>query len=154
MKEQFYGLSFEVLEDGTIRLEQHDYCGETVIVDVHPQQLFHIARSVHPNAPIKTDERIATLERRLCWLRDRFEECHSALPSDMYERCPEAFEFGAWLTASIDVSREFCADLVDASHGYQEKPLSSHSEAPSLSLGDSGLPEQPNGDLFADKARG
>jgi len=34
----------------------------------------------------------------------------------------------------------------------QEIPLPSHSEAPSLPLGDSVLPEHHNGDLFADKA--
>jgi len=49
MKEQFHDLSFEVMEDGTIRLEQHDYCGESVIVEAHPQQIHHIARSLQSN---------------------------------------------------------------------------------------------------------
>lgn len=156
MKEQFYDLSIETLGDGTIRLEQHDYSGESVIIDLHPQQAIHIANGLsvdaHQTQTNETAERITTLGRRLRWLRDRFAECHAALPSDMHERCPEAFEFDAWLTASIDVSSEFCADIARTSHDYLDKPLPSPLEAPSLALGDSGLPEYRNGDLFADKA--
>lgn len=115
MKEQFHDLSFEVLEDGTIRLEQHDHAGESVIVDAHPQQIIHIARTISAARPRQPDvqaERIATLERRLRWLRDRFEETRAVLPGDFYERIAEAFEFDAWLQASIDVANEHCADLV------------------------------------------
>lgn len=112
MKEQFHHLSFEVLDDGTIRLEQRDYCGESVLIDLHPAQLEYIAHSVRPNAPNEMTERITTLERRLCWLRDRFEEIRAAAPSDMFDFCSEAFEFDAWIQASIDVADEYCADLV------------------------------------------
>lgn len=111
MKEQFHDLGFEVLDDGTVRLEQRDYCGESVLIDLHPFQLEYIARSVQPNAPNWMAERITTLERRLRWLRDRFEETRAAAPRDMY-LCPEAFEFDAWIQASIDVANEYCADLV------------------------------------------
>lgn len=115
MKEQFHDLSIDTLDDGTIRVEQRDNCGESVIIDMHPQQIIHIARTIsagarQPQSNILV-ERIATLERRLRWMRDRFDECHAALPVDIYERCGDAFEFDAWLEASIDVSREFCADL-------------------------------------------
>jgi hypothetical protein len=41
--EQFYDLNFKQLCDGTIRLEQKDYCGEPCIIDLHPCQLRHIA---------------------------------------------------------------------------------------------------------------
>ncbi len=115
MKEQFYDLSFEVLDDGTVRLEQRDYCGDSVILDAHPQQIIHIARTVTATSPKRTtiaSERIAILERRLRWLRDRFEETRAAVPHDMFDRCPEAFEFDAWVQASIDVANEYCADLV------------------------------------------
>lgn len=111
MKEQFYDLSFETLADGTIRMKQHDYCGEAVIVDAHPQQLLHVARTLSADGVMP--ERIATLERRLLWLHGRFEETRAALPHDLYERCASAFEFDAWLQASIDVATEFCADLVN-----------------------------------------
>lgn len=109
MKEQFNDLGFEVLDDGTFSLEQHDYCGESVLIDLHPAQLEYIARSVQPNGMA---ERITTLERRLRWLRDRFEETHAAVPHDMFDRCSEAFEFDACIQASIDVAGEYCADLV------------------------------------------
>lgn len=127
MKEQFYDLSFEVLEDGTIRMEQGDHSGESVIVDAHPQQIIHIARNVsaarrtQPNA---SAERIGTLERRLRWLRDRFEEAYAALPSDLYERCADASEFYTWLQASIDVATEYCADLMPAAPEARESPKS------------------------------
>lgn len=128
MKEQFYDLSFEALEDGTIRLEQNDYSGESVLVDAHPQQIIHIARTLsgaHPRRPDGTAQRIATLERRLRWLRDRFEETHAALPRDFFDDIPEAFEFEAWLQASIDVANEYCADLasvaVEASQATHDR---------------------------------
>lgn len=114
MKEQFHDLSFDALEDGTIRLAQCDHSGESVTIDAHPQQIIHIARTVsatRPQRPDSTAERIATLERRLCWLRDRFEETHAALPSDLYERCAEVGEFYFWLEASITVANEYCNDL-------------------------------------------
>lgn len=157
MKTQFYDLSIDTLDDGTIRLEQRDYCGESVILDLHPAQVAFIANCLPANS---VPERIATLERRLLWMRDRFDECHAALPSDMHERCAEAFEFDAWLMASVDVSTEFCADFPNAPCNATSKPQ----EATSLSLGDGCLPsvagsdsvhpEQPNGDLFSDRAGG
>ena len=95
MNKQFYDLNIETLDDGTIRLEQLDYCGESVILDLHPAQVAYIADSLTVNTPerIQTQpnwatDRIATLERRMCWMRDRFEECYAALPSDMHKRCP------------------------------------------------------------------
>lgn len=143
MNKQFYDLNIETLDDGTIRLEQRDYCGESMILDLHPAQVAYIADSLTVNTPerIQTQpnwatDRIATLERRMCWMRDRFEECYAALPSDMHKRCPEAPEFYAWLTASIDVSSEFCADFPDASSNATASPL----KASLLPLGDECLP--------------
>ena len=139
MKTQFYDLNIETLDDGTIRLEQRDYCGESVILDLHPMQAAFIADGMPVAAPERKQvlpnwatERIATLERRLLWMRDRFDECHAVLPSDMHERCAEAFEFDAWLMASVDVATEFCADFPDASSNALASPL----EASSLSPGD------------------
>lgn len=108
MNAKFYDLNVETLEDGTIRFEQPDFCGESVIIDMHPAQAAFIANGLSGNS---IPERIATLERRLLWMRDRFDECHAELPHDMHERCSEATEFYAWLNASADVANEFCADL-------------------------------------------
>jgi hypothetical protein len=114
---QFYDLNVETLEDGTIRLEQRDYCGESAIIDIHPIQAAFIAGGL-PDSSIP--ERIATLERRMLWMRDRFEECYAALPSDMYERCSESLEFYSWIQTSIDVSTEYCADLASKTHQSTE----------------------------------
>ena len=136
MNNQFYDLNIETLDDGTIRLEQRDYCGESMILDLHPAQVAYIADSLAVSTPerIQTQpnwatDRIATLERRMCWMRDRFEECYAALPSDMHKRCPEAPEFHAWLMASIDVATEFCAD-------FPSKPFCSPFKAASELPGD------------------
>ncbi|MFA6971448.1 MAG: hypothetical protein WC208_08625 [Gallionella sp.] len=113
MTAQFYDLSIETLEDGTVRLEQRDYCGEPVTIDLHPVQAAFIANGLPANS---IPERIATLERRMLWMRDRFDECGAALPRDIYERCANAFEFDSWLQASIDVATEYCADLTTKTH--------------------------------------
>ncbi|MDP3497943.1 MAG: hypothetical protein Q8R84_09845 [Candidatus Nitrotoga sp.] len=164
MNNQFYDLNIETLDDGTIRLEQRDYCGESMILDLHPAQVAYIADRLPAKAPehIQTQpnwtmERIATLERRMSWMRDRFDECHVALPPDMHERCAEAPEFHAWLMASIDVATEFCAD-------FPSKPFCSPFKAASESHEDTCLPsiagfagEHPereadvrNGELFSE----
>jgi len=111
MKEQFFDLTFERMDDGTVRLEQRDNSGESYIVDAHPVQLIHIARILVGAKVTPEAKRIAILERRIRWLQERFLECHVALPSDMHERCAEAFEFDSWLQASVDVATEYCADL-------------------------------------------
>jgi hypothetical protein len=113
MKTQFYDLKIESQEDGTIRLEQGD-CGEAVIIDLHPQQILYMAdclRGRASDAQTFADKRINILESRLLWAYNRFNACHAALPSDLYERCSEAPEFSAWLEASLDVLTEYCADI-------------------------------------------
>lgn len=110
MSEQFYDLKFERLEDGTIRMEQRADC-ETYIVDAHPAQLIHIARFLVGARVSPEVIRIATLERRLLWLRDRFGEALAVLPSDFYDNCRDWQEFDAWLDASVTVAKEYCADL-------------------------------------------
>jgi hypothetical protein len=108
MTSKFYDLTILKLNDGTIRLEQQSGIDEPAIIYLHPVQ----AQFVMNGSPEQSiSERIATLERRLLWMRDRFEECHVVLPSDMHERCPEAPEFDMWLQASIDVAIEYCADF-------------------------------------------
>jgi len=122
MTEQFYDLNIEIMEDGSIRLEQRDYSGDSSIIDLHPAQVAFIAESLASSnheriqtQPNWSENRIATLERRLLWMRERFEECHIALPTDMHEQCEAAKEFDAWLMASIDVATEYCADLTPSS---------------------------------------
>lgn len=142
MNKQFYDLTIDTLDDGTIRLEQRGYCGESAILDLHPAQVAYIADNLSANVrervqtqPNWAMERIATLERRLCWMRDRFGECDGELPHDMYERCSEANAFYAWLNASLDIAMEFCADFTNA----QNSSIADTQEA-SLSPGDGKCP--------------
>lgn len=164
MTSKFYDLEISKLDDGTIRLEQRYGCDESAIVDLHPAQVAYIADGLPATAPERPQpqwamERIATLERRLLWMRDRFDDCYAALPHDMCERCPEAPEFYAWLQASIDVAGEFCSDFPDAPSITPSNAHASPLEAPgdsfdgvcqpSVAERDSAHPERGNADLFA-----
>ena len=111
-----------------IQFEQRDYSGESHIIVLHPAQVAYIAASLYSNEPERAkaqpnceteriailEKRIATLERRMLWMRDRFGECYEELPKDMQKRCSEANEFYAWLNASFDIADEFCADFTNA----------------------------------------
>ncbi|HET7831814.1 MAG TPA: hypothetical protein VFK88_02505 [Gallionella sp.] len=111
-------IAYEIDGDD-INLEQDAGLGEVNRITMHRMHLDLLAKQMGMPQP---EPRIATLERRLRWLRDRFEECHAVLPSDMHERCPEASEFSIWLQASIDVANEYCDDLTpqnDAIKGVQ-----------------------------------
>ncbi|HZW86427.1 MAG TPA: hypothetical protein VFF41_03095 [Gallionella sp.] len=111
MKQQFYDLKFEQLPEGAVRLEQRDN-GDATVINAHPAQLIHIARSLVGAKVSPEVQRTKTLERRLRWLYDRFLECYKVLPPDeLFERYANAQEFYTWLEASIDVAAEYCADL-------------------------------------------
>jgi hypothetical protein len=111
---KFYDLSITKLDDGTIELTQQMGIDEPTAIYLHPMQASFITNGSPDQA---TSERITTLERRLLWMRDRFNECHAELPYDMFERCMETGEFYAWLHASIDVATEYCSDLTLNSNG-------------------------------------
>jgi hypothetical protein len=108
--EQFYDLSFEQLDDGTIRLEQKDYCGgEAYIIDLHPCQLRHIAE----RADILRCGDDGTAARRFNAVAERL----FRLAGDTYyrgeiiERCGMGSEFLTELDAVCDLADEFLRDL-------------------------------------------
>lgn len=103
---KIYDLAFEIDGD-QINLEQDAGCGEVYRITLHRMHLHHLVAQLMP----LPEPRAATLERRIRWLRDRFFETDSALPSDIWERCAESTEFSMWLSASCDVATEYCADL-------------------------------------------
>lgn len=110
-------LKIETNDDGAIDLEQKDEAGNVARITLHPMHvryLFEIAGHLIKPEPIDVPARIATLERRLIWLKRRFNECGAELPHDFYERCWMSIEFATWLDASCAVADEFCADLSDA----------------------------------------
>jgi hypothetical protein len=114
-KEQFYDVSFEMLPAGSIRLEQCDSSGESCIIDLHPVQITHMARVLMGAEITPEAKRITTLERRLRTLQARILECRAVLPVDFYDQGSEAFEFDAWLQASMDLATELCSDLTQGS---------------------------------------
>lgn len=117
MKTTVPQLQIETHDDGTIDLEQDDGAGKIDRITLHPMHvryLFEIVGHLIKPEPIDVPARIATLERRLNWLRLRFNECGAELPHDFYERCGMSIEFATWLDASCAVADEFCADLSDA----------------------------------------
>jgi hypothetical protein len=75
------------------------YIAEGMSVPIHPER----------PQPAWALERIAALERRLLWARNRFDEC-GALPLVLHERCGKVGIYD-WLQASRDVIVEFCADF-------------------------------------------
>jgi len=83
--EKMHDLGLELLPDGTIRLEQFDYCGESVILDMHPCQLRLIAERAAILSPDITQQKPsgipAGLIRRLERLRSRADSLYSLLVS-------------------------------------------------------------------------
>ena len=130
MNTKFYDLEISEHDDGTIELVQHVGCDDPYIIYLHPIQAACIADGVPATVPNRPQpswitERISTLERRLVWMRDRFEECNAALPPNIFERCADAPEFAAWLQASLDVATEYCADLASE---FPASPVAALSE--------------------------
>ena len=80
MKEKFFDLSIEQQDGGTIRLEQRDYCGEPVYIDLHPLQAAHIAHGFgNPIAPLPSIA--SAFVRRVERLRDDAENLYEFLAS-------------------------------------------------------------------------
>lgn len=116
MSEQFYDLSVEQQTDGTIRLEQADYCGESVIIDLHPEQVRFIARRVAGMKP-DTAAIVADLERRLEVLADKIGAfvCEHTIREEIIERCGSGFELMVRLDALYDLALEFTGRLAPES---------------------------------------
>jgi hypothetical protein len=107
MTQQFCDLNFEQLEDGTVRLEQKDYCGESAFIDAHPQQLAFIVRRVCGMSEA-TATTIEDLERKLAVLTDRLERL---VTDDWFRKaiidgCPDFAEILARLDGLVDLAIE------------------------------------------------
>lgn len=107
MTEQFYDLAFEQLKDGTIHLEQKDYCGESVFIDAHPEQIKFLARRLCGWKP-ETAEHARDLERKLAVITDRL---RSLVFDDWFrkgilEGCGDGLELIARLDGIVDLCVE------------------------------------------------
>lgn len=110
--EQFYDLSFEQLDDGTIRLEQKDYCGESYTVDMHPCQLRHVAEraGLLTSAPVVAwprgfEQRLLRLQTDVdylagdCWL------------DEICKRLGNGLAFKIGMTAALDTINDLLIDV-------------------------------------------
>lgn len=119
MKTNIPQLRIETHDDGTIDLEQNDGAGKIDRISLHPihvRHLFEIAGHLFKPERLDVPARIATLERRLLWMKNRFNDLGMELPIDFYERCGSSLEFAAWVDASCAVADEYCADLPGKHH--------------------------------------
>ena len=106
--QQFYDLNFEQLGDGTIRLEQKDYCGESAFIDAHPEQLKFITRRMC-GMDSATAASVEDLERKIAVLADRLERLVDAkwFRNSIVDRCGDGVEIMARLDGLLDLAIEF-----------------------------------------------
>lgn len=107
--ERMYDVSYELLDDSTVRLTQSAN-GEEYVIDLHPAQILHIANDFRGgHCPASDNGEVADLKRRLAVLAEKIE----ALVLDQYirgeilERCGDGLEFMARLDAILDLAKEF-----------------------------------------------
>jgi hypothetical protein len=110
--EQFYDLSSEQLADGTIRLDQKDYCGESCVIDLHPAQLRHIAERVGLLTPA-TLGKCSIQERRFRIVADQLAEfaLDDDFRTDLLKRCGYGLYYLAKLDAVVTLADEFLTDI-------------------------------------------
>lgn len=111
MSEQFHDLSFEQLDDGTIRLKQKDYCGESYTVDMHPCQLRHIAEragllSTAPAVawPRGFRQRLLRLQTDVDYLAG------DVWMGEICERLGDGLAFKIGMTAALDTINDLLVD--------------------------------------------
>lgn len=119
-------LSIEVLEGGHMaRLEQDGGLGEAVAIDVHRIHLMELAAlmGLLRGTP-DLAQRVHTLERRLVVLKDRIDMLDDLLLRAAEKGHEDLSEECAWSAASLDVAREFIADLgmAETEHGPADNP--------------------------------
>lgn len=108
MNPRFQDLDYSRLDDGTIRLEQIGYAGESTLIDLHPEQLLFVARQLC-DMKAETAEKVADLERKLSILCDRIGEfiSDSNIRNDIIDRCHDGIEYVVRLDGLHDLAIEF-----------------------------------------------
>jgi hypothetical protein len=105
---KFYDLTFNQQPDGSVRLEQQDGYSEASIIDLHPEQVLHVARRLC-GLKSETAAQVADLERRISVLTDGLQTlvcaewfCHSIV-----QDCSDGVEIMVRLDALLDLALEF-----------------------------------------------
>lgn len=110
--EQFYDLSFDQLDDGTIRLEQKDYSGESYVIDLHPCQLRQVAEraGLLSSAPVVAwprgfKQRLTRLQTDVEYLAD------DIWLDEIYERLSNGLAYRIGMTAVLDTINDLLLDV-------------------------------------------
>jgi hypothetical protein len=108
MKQQFHDLSFEQLEDGTVRLVQQSGMDEPNVIHLHPEQVLYVARRLC-GLKSETAEQVADLERRISVLTDGLQKLVTEqwFRDDIVKRCGDGIEIMVRLDALLDLAYEF-----------------------------------------------
>lgn len=141
---QFYDLDFQRLEDGTIRLEQKDYCGESVFIDAHPEQIKFIARRLCGMSEAIAGQ-VEDLERKLAVLTDRLERLVSDkwFRNQVVDGCGDFAEILSKLDGLVDLAIEMdggrLMPLDPPTEPKKDAPCSKNDTVKSDSAGNTGF---------------
>ncbi len=104
--QHFHDLSFDLQDDGTVKLTQTD-CGEDYVITAHPEQIAFIARRVC-GMSVTTAKQVEDLERKLSVITDRLERL---VTDDWFRKgiineCGDGIEMIAKLDGLVDLAVE------------------------------------------------
>ncbi|WP_305073882.1 hypothetical protein [Propionivibrio sp.] len=105
--QKLHEISFDILDDGTISLEQQSGVDESSVIWLHPEQVRFIARRVC-GLNEATATKVSDLERKLSVLTDRLE---SLVVADWFRKgiineCGDGVEMIAKLDGLVDLAIE------------------------------------------------
>jgi hypothetical protein len=105
---KMYEIDFELIEDGSIRLEQQSGIDEPNMIWLHPEQLKFIARRM-TGTNEATAVQVEELERRLLVLTAGLEEfvCDSSTRGEIPDDCRSGLEFITRLDGLLNLAWEF-----------------------------------------------
>ena len=106
--EQMHEISFELIEDGSIRLEQQSGVDEPNTIWLHPEQLKYITRrTCGMNGA--TAESIEAIERKLSILAAGLEGfvCDSSIRGEILDRCGNGLELITRLDWLLNLAWEY-----------------------------------------------
>lgn len=132
--EQMFDLSFDRMTDGTIRLYQSDYAGESASIDMHPAQLRLIAERVGLLTPANVPAWPEGFQRRLERLRERL--AYLAAPcwlNEIIDRLDDGLAFEVGLTAALDDLEDLLIELPLETSGAPVRPESAPMVEPAAS---------------------
>ena len=119
--ERMHEISFEHIEDGSIRLEQQSGVDEPNMIWLHPEQLKFIARRTC-GMDSATAATVEDLERRLSVLSTGLEDfvCESSIRGEILEDCRNGLEYIARLDGLLNLAYEFAG--LHLQPGDMQKP--------------------------------